>query len=216
MMTEQIQALPGLFGWGVLIGYVLSVPVGPVNILVLQRSLNDHAMRGFLIGMGAALGDGIYAVLAAFGLGAAKRFVLDHQITVTLIAALLLFGFAVRIWRARPNPAPPPGPVRGVKRSMLAAFFLTMGNPGVFVGFLTAYGVAGVVVLPFQAQGAAALGGALGLGVFFGAAAWWASLAWLGYRMKNHMTGRILGRFNRISAALIGVFAFFAMVSLAF
>ncbi|MBL4602427.1 MAG: LysE family transporter, partial [Emcibacteraceae bacterium] len=54
--------------WGVFIGLIMAAPIGPVNIICLRRALTKGPMNGFIVGLGAALADGIFGCLAAFGL----------------------------------------------------------------------------------------------------------------------------------------------------
>lgn len=54
---------------GILIGLMVSVPLGPMGVLIIQKTLQKGALAGFIAGMGAACADLFYATVAAFGLG---------------------------------------------------------------------------------------------------------------------------------------------------
>ena len=198
--------------WGTLFGFLLSAPVGPVNILCMRRALFGRARDGFFIGLGASAGDAFYAALAAFGLNAIFNLIKSHETFLMLVGSLIMAIFAVRIWRDRPHLDKEP--LEGkVKRSMFGALVITLTNPGVFVGFLGLYTVAGIGDLgvgPNRAyEDAAALTG----GVFVGAALWWAVLAIGTKAFKDKFNDDLLVKINHISSGFIGLFALFTFVS---
>lgn len=197
--------------WGIGFGIALSAPVGPINIVCLRRALFGRAFDGFLIGLGAALGDTFYAVLAAFGLNAVFLFIESHMTPLKLVGGCIMFVFAWRIWRSHPHLKKKPE-TGGVKRGMLGALVLTLTNPGVFVGFLAMYALAGIGsgtsgVLPFEHAVY------LVVGVFVGAAAWWALLAWGAKAFSNKFNDQLLVNINHVSAGIIGLFAFGTVAS---
>lgn len=53
---------------GLVIGFCIAAPVGPVNLLCLRRSLTDGRRVGFVSGLGAATADTVYGVIAGFGM----------------------------------------------------------------------------------------------------------------------------------------------------
>ena len=190
----------GAFG-----GYILSMPVGPVNIIVLQKTIVSRALFAFLIGLGAALGDALYGGLAAFGIGVVQDFILRHDVWLRTLAGIVLGIMAWRIWHAHPH-------LERTKRDdgflhqIFVAFFLTIANPGVFLAMLGYFTLVGV-------------GGNLGdmgewprlvrlvFGVFAGAAGWWLTLTWLARKLRSRINDDWLVKVNRISALLVGLFA---------
>jgi threonine/homoserine/homoserine lactone efflux protein len=199
--------------WGLAFGFALSAPIGPVNIICLRRSLFGRSRDGFVIGLGAAAGDAFYAGLAALGLKAFLSVIDSYDTELRVIGAVIMFGFAVRIWRSHPHidRAPQEG---GVKRGMLAALMLTLTNPGVFFGFLGLYALAGIGDL--GAGGGYVHGDAIALvvGVFMGSSLWWACLTAFGGYLRDKVNDTLLVIINHISAAIIGLFAVGTVVSL--
>ena len=196
--------------WGVAFGFLLSAPVGPINIICMRRALFGRARDGFLIGLGAAAGDAFYAALAAFGLNAVHKLIESQERALMLLGGLIMSAFAVRIWRSQPHLGDVPIEGR-IKRSMLGAFVLTLTNPGVFVGLLALYALVGIGDLGAGATRAVGDAAALSFGVFFGAATWWAVLACTTQAFRNKFNDGLLIKFNRASAVVIGLFAFTAL-----
>lgn len=198
--------------WGLVFGFVLSAPVGPVNIICLRRALFGKTSESFLIGCGAALGDAFYAGLAAFGLTAIFNLIEDNTAALKLVGGIIMFVFAVRIWRSHPHLEGKP--VKGgVLREAIGSLVLTVTNPGVFLGFIGLYSMAGIGQLGVPNGTVSFDGLALVVGVFVGAAVWWAFLVLLVRLYREKINDKLLERINHISAALIGIFALVALGS---
>lgn len=203
----------GYLLWGIAFGFALSAPVGPVNIICLQRSLFGRARDGFMIGTGAALGDAFYAGLAALGLKAFLSLISSYDVEMKIFGALVMVVFAVRIWRSRPHidREPQSG---GVKRGMIGALALTVMNPGIFVGFISLYALAGIGDLGAGSGHPHSDAISLVLGVFAGSCLWWLVLVWIGRFLRDRVNDQLLSIINHVSAGVIGLFAFGALVSI--
>ena len=57
-----------LIASGVVMGLIAAVPIGPVNLICIRRSFAFGPLNGFVSGLGAALGDGLFAAIMGFGL----------------------------------------------------------------------------------------------------------------------------------------------------
>ena len=72
-----------IFFKGICIGFALAVPIGPIGIMCIRKTITEGRLRGFIIGLGAATADLIYGTIAAFGL----TFISNTLITLTFIPA---------------------------------------------------------------------------------------------------------------------------------
>ena len=73
-----------IFLKGLVIGFVIAVPLGPIGILCTRRTLTHGRMAGFLSGMGASTADVLYGFIAAFGLTFISDILLSYQIWLRL------------------------------------------------------------------------------------------------------------------------------------
>lgn len=73
-----------LFLKGLIIGFAIAAPVGPIGVLCIQRSLHDGFKVGLMTGLGAALADGTYGLIAGFGLTAISSLLVGQQFWVRL------------------------------------------------------------------------------------------------------------------------------------
>lgn len=207
-----MAADPGLsaFLTGLAFGLALAMPVGPIGLLCIRRSLEDGFATGFATGLGAAVADAGYGAIAAFGLTAVSAFLLSWQDVLALVGGALLLWLGLASWRT------PPAAAAAVRaRRPLAAFaqtaVLTAGNPQTVLTFAALVGGLGVGI----GTGAADWGraSALVLGVFLGSAGWWLVLAggvagWLRGRLGE-------GRIRWINRAAGAVIAGFGLVAIA-
>jgi threonine/homoserine/homoserine lactone efflux protein len=138
------HSLSGYFLWGGLIGLAVAVPVGPVNILCLQRTLKSGVVVGLLSGFGAALGDSFFGFVAAFGVTAVADFLMAHLPLFQTIGGILLLVLAARTWRERPHLEVRGSAAVQMLKGFLSAFFLTITNPVTILGFIAIFASVGL------------------------------------------------------------------------
>lgn len=92
----------GLISKGIVIGVLVSAPMGPIGMLCIQRTLNKGRWHGFVTGLGAALSDVIYAALTCLGMGVVVNFVEANQTPLQLIGSIVLGIFGYYIFQSNP------------------------------------------------------------------------------------------------------------------
>src|SRR5947207_15583322 len=80
-MPVGVQAImdPWLFIRGILVGVAIAVPVGPIGVLCVRRTILRGPVSGLISGLGAALADTLFGCIAAFGLTAISDALIQHQ-----------------------------------------------------------------------------------------------------------------------------------------
>ena len=200
---------------GIVIGFSIAAPVGPIGVLCIRRTLGDGRTIGFASGMGAATADALYGCVAAFGLTLVSDFLIGQKFWLSLIGGLFLITLGVKTFTSRPAESASADSPRG--RGLVAAYastlFLTLTNPATILSFLVIFAGLGIVnetrmvFVHFAAF-------ILVIGVFIGSALWWLTLS-LGvgfFRDKFNATAMIW--VNRISGMIIGTFGIAALLSL--
>jgi len=196
---------------GIMIGFVIAAPVGPIGVLCARRTLLHGRRAGFFSGMGAATADSIYGFIAAFGLTFISDLLAAHQILLRLAGGAILVVLGVRAFAAQPvKKNELPRSARHYAGMYSSTFFLTLTNPMTIFSFaavFAGFGLAGI-------RGSAQSSGILVLGVFLGSALWWLFLVSLfslyGRRVQSHELIWV----NRISGAIITLSGMFALGSL--
>ena len=75
---------------GMVMGLVAAVPIGPVNLICIRRSFAFGPVNGFASGLGAALGDGLFAAIMGFGLTWIAQMIEGYTQIIELIGGALM------------------------------------------------------------------------------------------------------------------------------
>jgi threonine/homoserine/homoserine lactone efflux protein len=192
----------GLFLQGLLIGFSISVPVGPVGVLVIRRTLAEGFPSGLMSGIGCATGMALYGSVIGFGLTAISDLLLRYQRPLAVGGGLFLVYLGYTIIRATP-PDPDAQPQRN---SLLSAytstFALTIVSPAVILYFIAIF--TGSDLLDRQRDYLTAL--ILVLGVFLGALGWWLILSGAVSLLRARLGTRTLRWANALSGLAIAAF----------
>ena len=195
---------------GLLIGLCASIPVGPIAVLCIQRTLNRGKYHGFVTGLGAAMSDLGYAALAAFSMSFIVNFIYKNQILIELIGAfiLLIFGFVI----FKSNPLNKMSISAEKKESyfqdFITAFALTITNPLIIFLFIALF-----ARFDFIESDLSVVKSLLGLiSVFVGASLWWFILTSLVNLFRSKFNVRGLWLINKVSGSILATIAFIGII----
>jgi threonine/homoserine/homoserine lactone efflux protein len=198
---------------GLLIGFVIAAPLGPIGILCARRALTYGRRAGFSSGVGAAAADVLYGFLAAFGLTFVSELLISYQFWFRLAGGAVLCFLGIRTFMEQPARTDNHAGLKKRQRSagmFTSTFFLTLTNPmtilslaAVFAGF----GLAG-------ARGSLRSAVILVLGVFLGSVLWWLFLVGVFSVFKRRFSHHELQWINRIAGLIITVSGVLALASL--
>jgi len=196
---------------GLIIGFVIAAPVGPIGVLCARRTLMHGRRAGFYSGMGAATADAIYGFIAAFGLTFISAFLIDHQFSLRLIGGGLLFYLGIKAFIARPvKKTDLPRSARHYAGLYTSTFFLTLTNPMTILSFaavFAGFGLAGTM-------GSVLSAAVLIVGVFLGSGLWWLFLVGLFSIYRKRFQTHQLVWINRITGTIIIASGVLALLSL--
>jgi threonine/homoserine/homoserine lactone efflux protein len=202
---------PGLVVRGFLLGFAVAEPVGPIGVLVIGRTLVAGPRAGFVSGLGAATADAAYGSVAALGLIAAARPLVNHAGLLRLGGGLFLCWFGFRTLVARPAQE---GEAGGDAPRLWGAYgstlLLTVTNPMTMLSFAAAFAGLGL------ANGVAGPGAGLALvaAVFLGSMLWWALLSGGVGLLRGAVGTRALRAVNGVAGLLLLGFGLFALTGL--
>ena len=195
---------------GILIGFSIAAPVGPIGMLCIRRTLAQGRAVGLVSGLGAASADAIYGCVAGFGLTFISGFLLDQQFWLRLVGGLFLCYLGVKTLLSKPAAEPAGARAGGLMGAYASTFFLTLTNPVTILSFMAIFAGLGLA----GAGGDYASAAVLVLGVFLGSAAWWLLLSGLVGIFRARFTQRGMLWVNRISGAILGGFGLYALIGL--
>lgn len=192
---------------GIVIGVLVSAPMGPIGMLVVQRTLNRGRWHGFVSGLGAALSDVVYAIITLVGMSAAHDFLTAYEKPLQLVGSIVLILFGFGVFRNNPLKGWSPNfqteDTRYI-RDFVTAFLLTLSNFAIIFVFITLFA-------RFQFNDVEFGTGLLGLSIVsvaIGAVAWWFFITSLVSKIRKHFNRRgiiVLSRIVGTILMLIGV-----------
>ena len=197
----------GLFLRGLLIGFSIAAPVGPIGILCIRRTLTEGRASGFLSGLGAATADALYGCVAGFGLTVISRFLVDQRFWIQLIGGIFLLALGIKTLRSAPAERAAAASGTGLAASYASTLLLTLTNPMTILSFAGIFAALGVA----DTGGDLAAAGKLVLGVFIGSAAWWLILSGGVGLMRERLSSGVLHWTNRLSGAVLLAFGIVAV-----
>jgi threonine/homoserine/homoserine lactone efflux protein len=184
---------------GLIIGFSIAAPVGPIGVLCIRRTLAEGRAQGFVSGLGAATADAIYGCVAGFGLTFISSFLIHQQEWFRLVGGAFLLYLGGKAFLSRPAEQQGLTEGIGLAGAYASTFFLTLTNPVTILAFgaiFAGFGIAG--------GGGDYLSAAiLVLGVFLGSASWWLILSSGVGLVRRRFDLQALRWVNRISGLII-------------
>lgn len=200
------------FPAGVLIGIAAAAPVGPINLLVIQRALCQPLRSALAIGVGAAIGDGVFAVVAAFGVAAAARLLDAHEAVFRLAGGAIMLAFAVWLWRAAPH-IDASDEVEPPHRLAIASLTMTLTNPATLLFFAASFGAVGFTGIGHDTPHHLVNSGLVVAGTMAGSMLWWLLVTAGARRLRGKVADRHLILLNHGTAVVLGLCGLAAMAS---
>jgi threonine/homoserine/homoserine lactone efflux protein len=198
----------GLFLEGIVIGFAIAAPVGPIGVLCIRRTLAEGRVSGLVSGLGAATADALYGAVAALGLTFVAEFLIGGESWLRLVGGAFLVVLGVSTFLARPaGRAAPDAKRRGLPGAYASTFFLTLTNPTTILSFAAIFAGLGAG----ETNGDVLSAMLLVLGVFLGSAAWWFVLSGATSLFRTRLSVRGLRWVNRISGTVIAAFGVLAV-----
>ena len=194
---------------GLVIGFSIAAPVGPIGLLCIRRTLAKGRASGLFSGLGAATADAIYGCIAGFGLTFISSFLIRQQVWLALLGGGFLCYLGLKTMWAKPAQQAALAKGDGLVAAYASTFFLTLTNPITIISFAAIFSGLGLA----SASGNYLSAGVLVWGVFVGSALWWFILSGgVGiFREKLNLQG--WRWVNIISGAIITGFGLFALRS---
>lgn len=199
-----------LFIRGLVIGFAVAAPVGPIGMLVINRTLTEGRLSGLATGLGAAVADTLYGCVGAFGLTLISNLLMGYALWTKLLGGLCLCCLGIKTIRARSGEnsatASRVHPVVAFSTTVL----LTLANPVTILMFMAVFAGLGFGS-GSGSYGAAAL---IVAGVFTGSTLWWLILTEGLSLLRHRLAPRTIRWIDLGSGALLFLFGATAVLSL--
>jgi threonine/homoserine/homoserine lactone efflux protein len=196
---------------GIILGLTVSMPLGPIGIILINRTIKRGMLSGFFSGLGLATADTLLAVLAALGFTVILSFINQERFIISIIAGLIIIGIGLKIYLSNP--------VKDIRnrekankslwRDYYSVFVLSISNPYtifIFVAFFSGVHIGGNVkpeLVPFF----------LIPGVLIGTITWWFFLSYFVSRFKKNIRLRVIVRVNKVAGIVVIVIGIIVFLS---
>lgn len=194
---------------GVIIGLIVALPIGPVNLICIRRTLALGPVNGFVSGLGAAMGDGLFAVITGFGFTAVAQWISGYSGTLELTGGTLLVIFGVSTYFSDPlhgrgaeKAASRQVGAPSLARAFASTFALTITNPATLFGFAALFSsLGGISGSPSFDDAALVV-----IGVVSGSTLWWFTLTTTVGFFHAKIDAGVMKFINHGSGVLVSLF----------
>ncbi len=195
----------GVIIQGLVLGFSIAAPVGPVGVLCIRRSMARGFRSGLVSGLGAASADAVYGTIAAAGLTLVANFLVRQQLWLGLLGGGFLLFLGIKTLASKPAVESAKQENGSVGGDYFSTLLLTLSNPMTIFSFAAIFSGMSAQSLPVFRFSAFLLV----LGVFLGSASWWLILSGSVGLLRSRVTPALLGWINRVSGLVIIGFALF-------
>ena len=195
---------------GLIIGFSIAAPVGPIGVLCIRRTLAEGRWSGLVSGLGAASADAIFGIIAGFGITFISSFLVAQQIWLSLVGGLFLCYLGIRTYRSIPALYEAGSSNRNMAGNYFSVFTLTLTNPMTILSFAAIFSGLGLAQHSGDYQAATLMV----LGVFSGSALWWLTLSQGVGTIRRRVTPHWMMWINRISGTVVFSFGVLSLLSL--
>ncbi len=212
-MPEGLKLLELLIK-GTIVGYVASIPVGPIAILCIQRTLSKGRLSGFISGLGASTADTFLSIIAGLGLSFIIDFINNYTYLFKFFGGALVIYIGLRIFFKNPVRQYKAKRMQQPKltRDYITSLILTLSNPLNIFLYLAVFTAFNVVREAQTIQHFISIF----IGVFVGTAGWWYTLTSVVSKYHNNFNIKNLWWLNKISGFIIIILGFITLISIVF
>ena len=194
---------------GFIVGLGASIPLGPLGVLCVQKTLSKGRNSGFITGLGASFSDTLYAAIALLGLAFIENLIDKNKDIVMIIGGAIIIYIGIRIFFTNP--------IKQIRQKntnkkhvqdFIEAFLMTVTNPGAIFLILGLLAAVGININDNEVRPSVVV---ILLGVFMGTVTWWFTLSTGINVFRKKFRIRQLVMINRVSGAIMGVLGVIAM-----
>jgi threonine/homoserine/homoserine lactone efflux protein len=186
---------------GIILGLTVSMPLGPIGIILINRTIKRGMLSGFFSGLGLASADTLLAGLAALGFTVILSFINKERFIISIIAGLIMMGVGIKVFLSNPvkDLRNREKANKSLWRDYYSVFVLSISNPYtifIFVAFFSGVHLNGNTrpeLVPFF----------LIPGVLIGTITWWFFLSYFVSRFKRKIRLRVIVRLNKVAGIVI-------------
>jgi threonine/homoserine/homoserine lactone efflux protein len=198
---------------GLVIGFIVAAPIGPINLICIRRTLAFGSLNGLVSGFGATAADGIFAAIIGFGLTAIRHWIEGWSETLQIAGGVLLLGFGIHTYFADPLHGREiryegghhhGGGKHAFLRSFASTFAIALSNPATLFAFAALFtGFGGIVASENAGPAQAAV---VVIGVMVGSGLWWVTMTSVVGLLHARIDARVMRIITHVSGIVVSIF----------
>lgn len=192
---------------GLIIGFSIAAPVGPIGILCIRRTLENGRHVGFMSGLGAATADGLYGLIACLSLTVITNYLINQQLWFQLIGGFFLGYLGVKTYKSKPSNTTTKSKNEQNIKAYISTFFLTITNPVTILSFIALFSGVGIANSDIDLMAKLIFV----LGVFLGSILWWLFLSIVVSLLKKQINEYLLIIINKTSGLILLLFSLWSL-----
>jgi threonine/homoserine/homoserine lactone efflux protein len=165
---------------GILTGFILSLPLGPIGIYCMEKTLVEGEKEGFFSALGMVSVDVIYGILAYLFLNQVEVLILTYETYLKFILGICLIIMGYKKFKSHFEVKEIENEGEGIIKNFFTCFLVTLANPStvfIFVAIFTALGIVEDSSKFFSLE--------LGGGIFIGGAFMWFVITYILYHWRK-------------------------------
>ena len=188
---------------GIVIGVLISAPMGPIGMLCIQRTLNKGQLPAFFTGVGAAFSDIFYCLLTGLGLSFVTDFIESHQILLKILGSMVIIAFGIHLFKKKPSQQS-----NSFWSDTVSGFFLTLSNPLILFFIIGLFARFNFMLPEFKFYHYI-----VGyISIFAGAIGWWFTITYLVNKLRTRINIRSMKILNRAIASILMIMATIGLI----
>ena len=195
---------------GILVGLFISVPLGPIGMLCIQRTLNRGQKHGIATGLGATTSDLLYTIVSLYFLSFVLDFIEQYRFWIQFSGSLILISFGFFIFKSHPSAQPKPYETRqfSLLGDFITSFGLTLSNPLVLFVLIALF--AKFEIISNKSTFTEIVIGIVS--ILAGAFIWWTTLTLIVSKFRNKLNLDGLKKLNKITGIIILLIGLFGAI----
>ena len=196
-----------IFLQGLVLGFSVAAPVGPIGVLCIRRTLQYGFWAGVTGGLGTALADSLYAGIAAFGITLLSNLLRDNEVIIRIVGGIFLLFLAYKAITAPLITEKMKLTHKGAWQGFATTFVMTLTSPATIVTFAAVFAGFGIINTKTNYESLLLI-----TGVFIGSMLWWFLLSYGVNRLRSASFIENSQHINRFAGGVLLVFALWAII----
>lgn len=194
---------------GMLTGFLLSLPFGPIGIYCMEKTLVEGEKEGYFSALGMVTVDVIYGLIAYMGLSRVENIVVKYEVLLRIAMGAALIGLGYRKYKSKVNIRKIENEGEGIIKNYFTCFLVTLANPATLFSFVAIFAALGIVDDP-----SSHIPQKLGIGIFVGGATMWFIITYILYHWRKVIGVKTLAKITKSCGLIILGFGILTIMSL--